>query len=410
MANIMLLTWLFPPSQGGVESYTYNLAKAISKKHKVIVFTTGKKYLGQSKEPFKIIRIKEMYPYNTTKKSCRELKRELKKAIIKFKIDLVHSHALLALPTEFSSAIIRTVRSLKIPLIDQSHDARTKNLNKNIIKEDIQEIIAVSKFVKKSILKAGGDNKKIKIILSGADSKRFCPGKYSKTYSRKYFNLPINGKMIVFPSRAIRTTTGKFGEQKNFLTLLNSIKDIKKDYGDNFFVVFPLKLGIKENKRDRKKTIKALKQRLKKENIEKNVLWINRRIKFKEMPILYSAADIMCTPSFEEAFGLVFVEAMLMKLPVIGAKSGAVTEIVNKSSGDLINPQNSKELSKIIVNLLKNEKLMKNKGISGRKRALNKFSFNEMVDKIEKRYITLIKNNKPIETNKNSKELKITRV
>jgi len=394
MANIMILTWLFPPSQGGAESYTYNLAKAISKRHKVIVFTTGGKYSGQSKEPFKIVRIKEMYPYNATKKSCKKLKDKLKKAIIKFKIDLVHSHALLALPTEFSSTIIRTVRAMKIPLIDQCHDARTKNLNKSIIKEDIQEIIAVSKFVKKNMLKAGWNNKKIKIILSGVDSKKFCVGKYSKIYSRKYFNLSINGKMIVFPSRAIRTTTGKFGEQKNFITLLNSVKDIKKSYGDNFFVVFPLKLGIKENKKERGKTIKALKQKLKKEDIEKNVFWINKRIKLKEMPILYSAADIMCTPSFKEAFGLVFVEAMLMQLPVIGAKSGAVPEIINKSSGYLINPKDSKKLSKTIVNLLKNEKLMKNKGIAGRKRALNKFSFNKMVDKIEKRYITLIKNNK----------------
>jgi glycosyltransferase involved in cell wall biosynthesis len=151
---------------------------------------------------------------------------------------------------------------------------------------------------------------------------------------------------------------------------------------------------MKENKAGIKKTIKELKQRLKKEDIEKNVFWINERIKFKEMPILYSAADIMCTPSFEEAFGLVFVEAMLIQLPVIGAKSGAVPEIINKSSGYLVNPKDSKKLTKIIINLLKNEKLRRNKGVAGRKRALNKFSFNKVVDKIEKRYVELIKNNK----------------
>jgi phosphohistidine phosphatase SixA len=105
------------------------------------------------------------------------------------------------------------------------------------------------------------------------------------------------------------------------------------------------------------------------------------------MPLLYRTADIMCTPSLNEAFGLVFIEAMSMGIPSIGAKSGGITEIIkNKKTGFLINPRDSNELAKIITSLLKDDSLRNKIGLAGQKCVKQKFSYKNMLCELEKLY------------------------
>jgi len=50
---------------------------------------------------------------------------------------------------------------------------------------------------------------------------------------------------------------------------------------------------------------------------------------------IYTVADLGCFPSFKEPFGLVFVECMACKTPVIGAKSGGPIDFVTDPVGHL---------------------------------------------------------------------------
>lgn len=388
--NLLILTWLFPPSTGGVETYTYNLAKNLSKKHNVSVLTMGKSYFSEKKEKFDIYRIKEMYPYKSTKGDCAGLSDYLKNLILLKKITLVHSHNLICLPTNFSSTIIDTLKELHVPLIDHCHDARYKNLNGSLAKENLN-IIAISQFAKRRLISLGYNENNIRVINNSADSSMFNPNKYSSFKCRKYFQLPLNKLIILFPSRAIRTTTGKFGKQKNFSMLLNSAKFIKK-VTDNFLIVFPIKMGSKENKIERKEILDRLKNRLKKENLLENFFWIDRTIAFKEMPKLYCTADIVCTPSINEAFGLVFLESMLMKIPPIGARSGATPEIIkNGKTGFLVKPGDTVGLAKIIIKLIENKKLREKIGKNARKYAIKNFSNKHMINELKKLYSEVLR-------------------
>jgi len=47
----------------------------------------------------------------------------------------------------------------------------------------------------------------------------------------------------------------------------------------------------------------------------------------KNMPEFYRSCDLFLFPSFDEAFGMVVAEAMLMGLPVLAAASGGASEI-----------------------------------------------------------------------------------
>jgi len=51
---------------------------------------------------------------------------------------------------------------------------------------------------------------------------------------------------------------------------------------------------------------------------------------------LYTVAELGCFPSFKEPFGLVFVECMACKTPVIGAKSGGPIDFVSDDVGFLV--------------------------------------------------------------------------
>merc|ERR1712045_372722 len=51
---------------------------------------------------------------------------------------------------------------------------------------------------------------------------------------------------------------------------------------------------------------------------------------------IYTVSELGCFPSFKEPFGLVFVECMACKTPVIGANSGGPKDFVTTDVGELV--------------------------------------------------------------------------
>merc|ERR1719337_663676 len=63
---------------------------------------------------------------------------------------------------------------------------------------------------------------------------------------------------------------------------------------------------------------------------------------------MYTVADLGCFPSFKEPFGLVFVECMACKTPVIGANSGGPKDFVSAEVGELVaEPPETTDLSTV---------------------------------------------------------------
>jgi glycosyltransferase involved in cell wall biosynthesis len=91
---------------------------------------------------------------------------------------------------------------------------------------------------------------------------------------------------------------------------------------------------------------------------------------------VWAATDIAVTPSTEpEPFGLVALEAMLAKKPVIAANHGGLAEIVvNDSTGILVEPGNEQDLAKAIAKLTTDINLQAAMGQKGYERAKEAFS------------------------------------
>lgn len=105
----------------------------------------------------------------------------------------------------------------------------------------------------------------------------------------------------------------------------------------------------------------------------------------------WQSIDIAVVPSTEpEPFGLVAVEAMLAKKPVIAANHGGVTEIVvNDETGLLFEPNNEDALYKALQQLIDNPQKRELMGIKGYQRATDTFSITTYVQNFENLFLTL---------------------
>merc|ERR1711997_498710 len=63
---------------------------------------------------------------------------------------------------------------------------------------------------------------------------------------------------------------------------------------------------------------------------------------------IYTVSQLGCFPSFKEPFGLVFVECMACRTPVIGANSGGPKDFVTTDVGELVvEPPETTDLSTV---------------------------------------------------------------
>jgi glycosyltransferase involved in cell wall biosynthesis len=116
---------------------------------------------------------------------------------------------------------------------------------------------------------------------------------------------------------------------------------------------------------------------------------LNEKVKIvpftKNLTSIWAITDIAVIPSTEaESFGLVAVEAMLAKKPVIASNHGGLTEIViDGETGMLVKPNDAKQLFKALQKLIGHEGLRRQFGNNGYQRAISEFSVEKYVNSFE---------------------------
>lgn len=105
------------------------------------------------------------------------------------------------------------------------------------------------------------------------------------------------------------------------------------------------------------------------------------------VPELMTAADLFVLPSLNEPFGLVLLEAMAAKLPIIATNNGGVPEIItHQQTGWLVPPQDAPALAAAICRLKSDAQLRATLALNAWQELNNRFSLTEMLAKTEKVY------------------------
>lgn len=353
----ILLINHFPLTGSGSGVYTYNIAKSLAKLGNEVCIIFPENELVEANEKIKLHPVyfngvNNGIPFNfpcftthpRSTKTFYELtsnelniykdafRKAIEKEIRDFQPDVIHSGHIWTLSN--------IAGDYNIPLVITAHGTDLIGFEKSdIYKEDCylayekaQKIITISKDNKNLVDNIFGSQKS-ELIPNGYDPEVFYPEVIDKEKFLKQFG-------ITKPYKNIISFAGKFTKEKGIDTLLKALKLYEND--DTI-------------------TILAGDGELFNEMIElKNKLGINNVVFIKNQPHnilrqLYNVANISIVPSRKEAFGLVVIEALACKTPVIGTNTGGIKEIINERVGRLIEVDDYIKLAENVKYLLDNE-------------------------------------------------------
>ena len=185
----------------------------------------------------------------------------------------------------------------------------------------------------------------------------------------------LKRKHQINSSAVIIGLVGRISRWKGHELLLKTFKEINKSnpYTELIFIGSPPKnQEIFEEK---------LKEKIKLWGLSNKCKIIPFQDKIWE---IYDMLDVVVVPSTEpEPFGLVALEGMLSKKPVIASNHGGIVEIIeNNKSGLLFKANDKKDLKRCLMRVLDNDKLRNQMGIAGKERADKFFTAKAHVAKI----------------------------
>tara|TARA_R110002050_G_scaffold104139_1_gene213503 strand:+ start:5680 stop:6840 length:1161 start_codon:yes stop_codon:yes gene_type:complete len=298
----------------------------------------------------------------------------LKKKLNNRKIDIIHSNTIAVFLGAFYSKIYKIKHVWHVHEIIQ-HPKIVANSYPFLVNKFADFVIFNSLASAEQLYKGKPKLKeKSKIIYNGLDRNVSFSSIEEKTESRKKIFQSIDESSILLG------LVGRINRHKGQHLLLNVFGQLKKEGIDNIYLLF---LG--STIKTQTFFLDVLQNEIKKKQLENVVTIVDFQ---KEIWKYYDAMDIVLVPTIDpEPFGLVAVEGMLSKKPVIAANHGGLKEIVvHHKTGLLFEPNSALDLKKSILEIIQNQKLIELFGSEGEERAKNKFSLQEYVNNFKAFY------------------------
>lgn len=332
---------------GGVETYIYNMVKAIllnDSNNNYFLFVGKNTELIFKDLKFKNLKIITL-PINTNNSILRILAENtlLNLFCIIHHLKLVH-HFCNYIPRIFFTKSVVTIHDLggffyheKYPEYNDMHNYY-KYMKRELAYtlKKANQIIAISNFTKSEIMKyyPNTSENKIKVIGQSLDTRKTKNTNTTKTIQ----DLDIN-KPYLLSISVIRP-------HKNMEFLIKVFNILKQKYNIPHQLVIAGGIQLKTNS-----FIEAIKLSPFKDDI-KYLGYIENDI----MPILYKNADCFIFPSLYEGFGIPLLEAMEYEIPIVSSNAASLPEV----GGDgciYFNPYDSNETSEIIYKVISDDNL-----------------------------------------------------
>ncbi|MCF6296417.1 MAG: glycosyltransferase family 4 protein [Flavobacteriaceae bacterium] len=386
--KILLLTLEFYPYAGGAGIYTADLAEGLARLDLDVV-VLAPLYSEQimfaewdKKQNYRIIRC-----FNRIIKGLGLIKYTfaLLKHIVKEKPNYIHStdgisHKVGAISTFlFPLNVFITVHGSELYDFFDSKKENYKSsflsflLTKYFVKA--KKIICVSKSTQNLLYSKFKEAEKTSniVIYNGINLRKFIH--IDKT---KIEELRV--QLGVKQNDLILLSVSRLDEEKGNDRVIETLPAVIKKFPSLKYLI----VGDGPYKNDLIKLVDKLR-------LNKFVYFIGKIDSDKIMPF-YSLSDIFILPSRRgsgESFGLVYVEAYFFKKPVIGTTHGGVPEVIDhETTGYTVNPNDTEEITKSLLNLLSNREKAKIMGENGYKLAIQKFNSDIMAKAVYDIYIS----------------------
>jgi N-acetyl-alpha-D-glucosaminyl L-malate synthase BshA len=258
------------------------------------------------------------------------------------KLDFLHVHyAIPHASAALSAKQILASKDINLPIITTLHGTDITLLGKDKSFKSVIEfainnsdaVTAVSKSLKKETLSSFNIKKEIQVIPNFIDSNLY---KYEMDEVLRRNFASNDEKIIIHISN--------FRKVKRVQDVLNVFAKIKE--------VIPSKLLLIGDGPERLE-MEQLSRNL---NLCDSVRFIG---KLKAVEKVLSVSDLFLLPSDTESFGLVALEAMASKVPVISSNSGGLPEVnIDGKTGFLLEVKDVNAMARKAIYLLKNQELL----------------------------------------------------
>ncbi|MCG2711494.1 MAG: glycosyltransferase family 4 protein [Candidatus Omnitrophica bacterium] len=375
--RVLILTPFFRPNIGGVESYLDDLcenlrvndykvyvvtyqpltarikAQKIEKKENLEIyrFSWFGYNLFHKLEPYPLLEFLYLTPYFFICTFLFMLKKGKD-------IDVIHAQGLnAAFVAKFIAGIFRKRSIISTCAV---YNFKKKSLFAKVVKwtlKGFDKILPLANFSKAELIDIGLPENKMDTYYLWVDQNKYIPKDKEQIKER----LSLKGEFIVL-------FAGRFIKLKGADIILDIARTIQKPIkfvfiGDEG----PLLESIEKNARE-----------------NKNVMLV-KGIRGRELIPYFQAADIFVIPSqYDEAFGKVIIEALSCGTPVIGAKRGAIPDILDKSVGRVVVPD-AKNIKKEIEYFYDNRDELAKLTVNCREYAQKNFSIAN-IESIKKHY------------------------
>lgn len=350
---------------GGMNTYVLELNKALAAKGYVIdIFTRcfEKKSCNiiQVMPNLRVIHIKAGEAVQIRKKELPRHIPEFTDNLLKFIQAEKSAYSLISAHYFLSGQIgLSLKRKLKVPLFMTFH---TLALMKNLVarsgeKEELSRISAELKLVSHADkIIATSDNdieylhtlygcplRKIALLSPGVNLELFRP--INKLTAKKMVKAGLKEKIILF--------VGRITPLKGIDVLLYALKIIVQKNPK-----LPISLWVVGERSNELRRLKSIGKLL---GIENYVRFAGQKCR-NELPYYYNMAEMVIIPSWYESFGLVALEAMACRVPVISSDVTGVSKLLDKEHNQLLISANnpiglSRKISLLLTNKSKHKSL-----------------------------------------------------
>jgi len=296
--------------------------------------------------------------------------------------------------TKFQKPMVQNFHSLGIIRMETKKrysrdgdeaDYFSKRLNvENEIIKNSSVIISLSESEKQNLNKLYGcPLEKVQVIPGGVSLKKW--PLVDKQKAREFLGLK--------PEEYIISFIGRLEWRKGIGTLISASRLLRTDVSNIKVIIVGGKIFGRDKNNADFKEYKRLQKKAEEEKVNDIVVFLGR-IDNARLAFSYRAADVFVIPSYYEPFGLVTLEAMANKTPVVASDiDGLATIIKHGENGLHFEPRNALDLKEKILSLYQSKDLVSKLTENGYKEVKENYSWYKIVSRISDIYNNLIKQN-----------------
>lgn len=425
--NICLLSpeYLSPQTQGGIGTYTHNLARGLAGLgHRVTVITTAERALAG---------VGEVLPDRSPPVELTEDGVTIHRLAVTRRLRLPFGNRYLGLTLEsvpFMKAVRRKVQELSArqpfdvvespewmapglllslsqgtPLVVRLHThirlvRRLNDLPENL---DVRLLswLEGALIRRASLVLANSESLAaecardhgllpgtIQVLPLGVDCERFMPPEESGAGSdsgqrlRKRLGLASDTPIVFY--------AGRLERRKGVDVLIEAFGELSRRHPRAVLVMagFPTRIG-----RDGGRSyLEVLQERAIALGVADRLHFLGH-VPYDELPAIYGSCDLFVAPSRFEPFGMIYLEAMACGRPVVACRTGGVPEIVvHGETGLLVEPGDAGALCAAMDQVLADPAYRRQLGKAGRRHMLARFSNRVIAERTVNVYRGAIRN------------------